>query len=193
MKTGNVVNFREVMITVILAIICGFLYVGWAPLFMGLDAALPGAGDSIYGVWFFAGVLAALIVQKPGIALLAEVAAASGELLMGGPYGLSTLLYGLAQGAATEVIFLIFGYKNFKLPVLLLAGAAAGAASLVYDAFSGYLAELNTTAMTAKIVLRVLSGAIFAGLLAQVVAGLLVKTGVLNSYAIVKKKMERPF
>jgi energy-coupling factor transport system substrate-specific component len=193
MKTSNVVNFREVMITVILAILCGFLYVGWAPLFMAVDTALPGAGDSVYGMWFIAGVLAALIVQKPGVALLAEVAAASGELLMGGPYGLSTLLYGLAQGAATELIFAIFGYKNFKLPVLLLAGVAAAGASLIYDAFSGSLAELSTAALLAKVVIRAISGALLAGLLAKILVNLLVKTGVLNSYAIVKKKMERPF
>jgi energy-coupling factor transport system substrate-specific component len=193
MKNSYVVNFREIMITVILAVLCGFLYIAWAPLYYAVDAIYPGAGEVVYGTWFIAGALAAYIVQKPGVALIAEMAAASGELIMGSPWGLQVLLYGLAQGAATELMFALARYKKFNVGTMLLAGAAAALASLVYDALTGGLSELATGPMIAKIVIRTISGAILGGLLAKIIVEMLSKTGVLNSYAIIRRKMENPF
>ncbi|ARU61592.1 hypothetical protein CBW65_11655 [Tumebacillus avium] len=193
MKNSYVVNFREIMMTVILAVLCGFIYIAWAPLYGVADAIYPGAGEVVYGTWFIAGVLAAYIVQKPGVALIAEVAAASGEFIMGGPYGLSTLLYGVAQGAATELVFALLRYRTFNVSTLMLGGAAAALASLGYDALTGGLAELTTGPMIAKIAIRTISGAILGGLLAKIIVDALAKTGALNNYAIIRKKMEKPF
>lgn len=192
MKNGYVINFREVMITVILAVLCGFLYISWAPLFYAVDAFTPGAGEIVYGTWFIAGPLAAFIVRKPGVALIAELAAASGELLMGSPWGLNVLLYGLAQGAASEAVFALFRYRKFTVGTMILAGAAAAIASLTYDALTGGLTDLTTWAMVTKIVVRTVSGAILGGLLAKLIVDVLAKTGVLNSYAVVRSKLSNP-
>ncbi|TCP55703.1 energy-coupling factor transport system substrate-specific component [Tumebacillus sp. BK434] len=193
MKNSYVVNFREIMITVILAVLCGFIYIAWAPLYGVMDGIYPGLGEIVYGTWFIAGVLAAYIVQKPGVAFIAEVAAASGEFIMGGPYGLSTLLYGVAQGAATELVFALFRYRNFHVSTLMIGAAAAALASLGYDALTGGLAELSTAPMLMKIIIRTVSGAILGGLLAKIIVDALAKTGALNNYAIIRKKMEKPF
>lgn len=193
MKNSYVVNFREIMITVILAVLCGFLYIAWAPLYGVMDGIYPGLGEIVYGTWFIAGVLAAYIVQKPGVAFIAEMAAASGEFIMGGPYGLSTLLYGMAQGAATELVFALFRYRTFNVSTLMLGAAAAALASLGYDALTGGLADLETAPMLMKIVIRTVSGAILGGLLAKIIVDALAKTGALNNYAIIRKKMEKPF
>jgi len=192
MKNSYVVNFREVMITVILAVLCGFLFIFWQVPFYALDGILPSGGELVYGTWFIAGPLAAYIVRKPGVAIVAEMAAASGELLMGSPWGLSVLLYGLAQGAATEAVFALFRYRKFNVMTLLLAGAAAAVASLVYDALTGGLAEYTTGVMWAKIAMRTVSGAILGGLLAKILVDLLAKTGVLNSYKVVRGKLHNP-
>lgn len=192
MKNSYVVNFREVMITVILSVLCGFLYISWQVPYYGMDAILPGGGELVYGTWFIAGPLAAYIVRKLGVAIIAEMAAASGELLMGSPWGLSVLLYGLAQGAATEAVFALFRYRKFNVMTLLLAGAAAAVASLVYDALTGGLAEYTTAIMWAKIAMRTVSGAILGGLLAMILVNLLAKTGVLNSYNVVRGKLHNP-
>ncbi|MFD2171821.1 ECF transporter S component [Tumebacillus lipolyticus] len=193
MKNSYVVNFREIMITVILAVLCGFIYIAWAPLYYLLDGVFPGGGEIIYGTWFIAGPLAAYIVRKPGVALIAEMAAASGELFMGSPWGLQVLLYGLAQGVATELIFALFRYQKFNVSTMLLGGAAAAAASLLFEGLTGGLAELATGPMIAKIAMRTISGAILGGLLAKIIVDLLAKTGVLNNYAIIRQKMENPF
>lgn len=57
------------------------------PLGLHLDQLL-------YGMWFIAGTVAYFIIRKPGVALLAEIAAASGEFLWVRLGGLTVLLSG---------------------------------------------------------------------------------------------------
>ncbi|WP_170119418.1 ECF transporter S component [Tumebacillus permanentifrigoris] len=191
MKTSRVVNFREIMITVILSMICGVAYFGWGFFYNVLDAALPSSTELIYGLWFVASIITAYIVQKPGVAMLSEVAAAFVEMIFGGQWGLSTLVFGLIQGAAAELIFAGFRYRSFHLGVVVLAGMASAAASIPIDYYQGYIGDLTTGMLVLKIVLRLLSGAILAGVLGKVVGDLLAKTGVLNSYLLVRSKSDR--
>jgi energy-coupling factor transport system substrate-specific component len=193
MKNSRVVNLREVMITVILSILCSFLYLGWGPVYGVVNGLIPSGGEVVYGMWFIAAVLAAYIVQKPGVALLAEMAAAAGEALLGGHWGMQTLVYGFAQGIAVELIFALFVYRNFHVTVLMLAGAMAAVGSFVVQWVVGDLAELTSGVLTSMIIIRLLSGAILGGLLAKLIVDLLVPTGVLNAYALVRNKMEKPF
>ncbi|KEO82832.1 ECF transporter S component [Tumebacillus flagellatus] len=191
MKTSRVANFREIMITVILSMICGVAYFGWGFLYNVLDTALPGSSELIYGLWFVASILTAYIVQKPGIAMLSEVAASFVEMIFGGQWGLSTLVFGLIQGAAAELIFAGFRYRTFNMGTVILAGMASAAASLPIDWYQGYISDVTTGVLLLKIVLRLISGAIFAGVLGKVVGDLLAKTGVLNSYQVVRSKLDR--
>ncbi|MBL0386770.1 ECF transporter S component [Tumebacillus sp. ITR2] len=191
MKTSRVVNFREVMITVILSMICGVAYFGWGFLYNVMEAGLPGSSEIIYGLWFVASILTAYIVQKPGIAMLSEVAAAFVEMIFGGQWGLSTLVFGLIQGAAAELIFAGFRYRTFNMGTVILAGMASAAASVPIDYYQGYIGDLTTGMLVLKIALRLLSGALFAGVLGKIVGDLLAKTGVLNSYQLIRSKTDR--
>lgn len=191
MKTSRVTNFREIMITVILSMICGVAYFGWGFLYNVMDAALPGSAELIYGLWFVASILTAYIVQKPGVAMLSEVAAAFVEMIFGGQWGLSTLVFGLIQGAAAELVFAAFRYRSFHMGTVILAGMASAAASVPIDWFQGYIGDVTTSVLIFKIIMRLLSGAILAGVLGKVVGDLLAKTGVLNSYQVVRAKMDR--
>lgn len=193
MKNSPVVNFREVMITVILAVLCGFIYFGWGPVWTVVNGILPSGGEVVYGMWFIAAALVGYIVQKPGVALIAEMAAATAEAIMGGQWGLSTLIYGFFQGVTVELVFALFRYRNFSTGVMFFAGAAAAVGSLIAQAVTGGLAEYTTGVLISTIIIRLISGGIFAGVLAKVIADLLGKAGVLNSYKIVRSKLEKPF
>ena len=67
-----------------------------------------------------------LIIRKPGVAILAELAAGAGETILSGELNMSIIMHSLAQGLACELIFLIFKYKSTKASVAMLAGATAG-------------------------------------------------------------------
>jgi energy-coupling factor transport system substrate-specific component len=192
---NKTVNFREAIMTVVVAIIFGALYMVWsAGIYPIVDPLFVAGGDLVYGFWFIAAIVAAYIVQKPGIAFFAEMAAASGELILGSPYGVTVLISGAVQGLFAEMIFASFGYRNFKLPVLLLAGTFSGIGSILVDSyFYGFLKELNTNILTLKIVIRLFSGAILAGLLGKIIVDALAKTGVLNNYALIRKQRSQNF
>ena len=54
-----------------------------------------------------AAVVCYLIIPKPGIAILAELAAGAGETIVMGKFDIPTIIYALLQGVACEIIFAI--------------------------------------------------------------------------------------
>ena len=51
--------------------------------------------ELVYGMWFIAAIVAYLIIRKPGVALIAEFAAASGETIVLLQFDISLIIYGL--------------------------------------------------------------------------------------------------
>lgn len=181
---------HEVILVANLALVFGLLFVGWGfvwEIVQPFNVILPGLRDLVYGFWFLAAVVAAYIVRKPGAALAAETLAALAEFLAGGEWGLTLLLSGLVQGAMAEVVLAGFGYRNFRLPVLALAGAAAGVGSLVVDVFFWY-SGLTPAVLGVMLVARLISGAVLAGALGKAIADSLDRAGALGSFAIAREE-----
>ncbi|WP_180522237.1 ECF transporter S component [Staphylococcus haemolyticus] len=175
-------NLEDILVTVLISFIFGLIYKG-----VGLTvAALKPLGlhlDQIaYGLWFIAAVVAFLIIRKPGVALLAELAAGAGETILSGDINMSILLHSLAQGLACEIIFLIFKYKSTKLSVAMLAGATAGIFTIPVDWLFNYLAELQTWNIILLYTIRILSGTLLSGAFGYYIVKALEKTGVTNLY-----------
>ena len=126
-----------VSVLLCLAVAAGLVFVLWNiasnPISAPLGALLPGLQALAGGGWLFAGVLVALVIRKPGAALYGEVVAASVSALVGNQWGVLTLESGLVQGVGAELVFAVFLYRRWNLPVALLAGAVAGLALAIND------------------------------------------------------------
>ncbi|PFG12646.1 MULTISPECIES: ECF transporter S component [unclassified Bacillus (in: firmicutes)] len=171
-------KLSDILITIVIALVFGIIYKLWGPVYTILKPFGLHVGDVIYGMWFIAGTVAILLLRKPGVALLAETAAASGEFLVGSEYGLSVLLYGIVQGLGTELMFALFGYKRYTAFVAALGGIAAAVGSLVMDAAYGYVMDLALWNLLLLIGARLLGGFLIAGILAYFLVEALEKTGV---------------
>lgn len=171
-------KLSDILITIVIALVFGIIYKLWGPVYNIFKPFGLHIGDVIYGMWFIAGTVAVLLLRKPGVALLAETAAASGEFLVGSEYGLSVLLYGIVQGLGTELMFAVFGYKRYTAFVAALGGIAAAVGSLVMDAAYGYVMDLALWNLLLLIGARVLGGFLIAGILAYFLVEALEKTGV---------------
>jgi len=171
-------KLSDILITIVIALVFGIIYKLWGPVYTILKPFGLHVGDVIYGMWFIAGTVAILLLRKPGVALLAETAAASGEFLVGSEYGLSVLLYGIVQGLGTELMFALFGYKRYTAFVAALGGIAAAVGSLVMDAAYGYVMDLALWNLLLLISARLLGGFLIAGILAYFLVEALEKTGV---------------
>lgn len=114
---------------------------------------------------------------------------------MGSQYGASVLFSGFVQGLGAEIIFAIFVYRRFNLPVSLLAGAAAGLFCGLNDSFApwGWNIAYSGGDKLAYIVFTMVSGAIIAGALSWVATRGLARTGVLAPFASRKAATEPVF
>ena len=171
-------KLTDILVTIVISIGFGILYKIWGPLYYAVKPLGLHIDQLIYGMWFMAATVAFLIIRKPGVALLAEIAASSGEFLMGSEFGLEVLLYGVVQGLFAEVAIAAFRYKRFDLVVVSLAGISSCIGSLIMDFYKGYVGDLATWNLTLFIALRIIGSILFTGLFAVSLVKALEATGV---------------
>ncbi|QIZ05461.1 ABC transporter ATP-binding protein [Priestia megaterium] len=185
-------KMKEVVLAVILAVACGVIYLGWSTLWIPISALVgPVGAGFMFGIWVIASPIVAYIIQKPGAALIAEIAAAAVELLTGSHFGLSALLVGIFQGIGAEIAFAIFGYKRYNLFTLMLSGAFAALGSMIYNLIANGFGYYTKEVFFTTLGIHVLSGMILGGLLAKVIVDALAKTGVLEQYELMKEKRKK--
>ncbi len=176
----------DIVVAAVIGVAGGVVYWAWNLVYSGpsaaLDLALSGAGSLTSGVWLIAGVLAALVIRKPGAALFAELVAASVETLIGAQWGPLDLLYGFVQGIGAELIFAVFLYSSWRVWVAVVAGAVAGVGGSILDLIFYYpgSAGLFILVHTAAFAL---SGALLGGLVSWLIARALAATGALSRFA----------
>ncbi|CDQ20068.1 energy-coupling factor transport system substrate-specific component [Halobacillus karajensis] len=173
-------KLTDILVTIIIALIFGIIYKLWGPLYGVISTLGLHVEQLIYGMWFIAAVVAYLIIRKPGVALLAEVAAAQGEFIFGGEWGVATLIFGLGQGLAAELIFAAFRYQRFDMIVASLAGVASALASLGIDFYYGYIGDLALWNLLILFGTRIAGGILISGIFAHLLVKALEKTGVTN-------------
>jgi len=176
----------DIVIASVIAVASAAVFLVWNIGYEGpstiLSPILPGLQGLLAGPWLIAGVLGALIIRKPGAALYTELLAAVISALVGNQWGPWTIVSGLVQGLGSEIVFLVFAYAVWRLPVAILAGAAAGLACGINDRILWY-AGADTTFTLVYIVATTVSGAVIAGAGAWFVARGLAATGALGRFA----------
>jgi energy-coupling factor transport system substrate-specific component len=128
------------------------------------------------------GVLAGLVVRRPGAAVLAETVAALIEAQLGGLWGFASVYYGVVEGLGAELVFALLLYRRFGLGAAFAAGAGSAVALSVLD-LTFYFADYPAGQKLAYVVLSVLSGAVIAGGGAWALTRALAATGALAPLA----------
>lgn len=180
-KKGSALKLTDILVTIVIAVVFGIVYKIWGPAYDMVKPLGLHAEQITYGMWFMAGTFAYLIIRKPGVAILAEVAAATISALLGSEWGISTLYYGLVQGLGAELFFAMFLYRKNNLWVTCLAAIGAAAGSLLLDFHYGYIESLTAWNYTLFIGLRLLGSIIIAGIFAYYLSRALELTGVTQS------------
>lgn len=177
----------DIVVAAVIGVAGGLLYSAWNLIYgvpsNALGVLLPGLQPlSGYGLWLLAGVLAALIIRKPGAALFAELVAATLSALIGAQWGPITIVYGLVEGLGAELVFAAVLYASWRAWVAILAGGLSGVGGAILDLvvyYPGSAPYFSIIYVTSFAV----SGALFGGLLAWVLARALAATGALNRFA----------
>ncbi|MGC5077485.1 ECF transporter S component [Agrococcus sp. DT81.2] len=177
----------DIVVAAVLGVATGLLFVVWNAVggawFGVMEAITPGFGGLAVGIWLIGGVLGGLIIRKPGAALFVELLAATVSMLLGSAWAIETVYSGLAQGLGAELVFLLFAYRRFGLPVAMLAGVGAAAAAWVLELFtSGNLAK-SAEFLGIYLGCLAVSGALLAGVVGWLLTRALAATGVLDRFA----------
>jgi energy-coupling factor transport system substrate-specific component len=186
---GSLARWRtvDIVVVAVVAVAFGVVFWAWNYVWAVLDpvfAAFRPAQYLISGVWLMPAVVAPLIVRRPGAAVFAEIVAASVSALLGSVWGLDVILSGLAQGLGAEIVFAVFLYRAWSLPVAALAGAGAAVGMAVHD-FPVYYppsAGYDMGFYVPVAVAMLTSGVIVAGVGGHVLVRALARTGVLRGF-----------
>ena len=179
----------DIVVTAVLGVAFGVVFWGWNLLG---ELAVPPVSGLLNGVYLMPGVVAGLLVRKPGAATFASTLAATVSILLGSPYGAIIIFYGLVQGLGGELGFLLTGYRRFGWGTAVLAGVTAGLStsildlSLYYPVSSDYPFWSFAAPYTG---FTVLSSVVLAGVVGLLLVRALARTGALNAFASGRRRV----
>ena len=163
----------------------GVVFRLWGALYGVLEVAwkaFPPLAGLTGGVWFLAATIAALVIRRPGAAVLAELVAASVEMLLAGQWGVGTLVSGLIQGAGVELVFALWLFRRFGLVQVCLAAVSAAFFESVLYEFHAYWSDWSQAWQWLSLGFFALSGVVISGFGAHALVRALARTGVLDAF-----------
>jgi energy-coupling factor transport system substrate-specific component len=181
-------TLMEIVIMAIIGVINGVLGTPNAMmgrLFMTFSGAYGFlAFAAICGGFYIAGPLCAYIIRKPGAATVAETMNGVAQVLSGNPNGVMVLGAGFLQGFMSDLAFAFYGYKRWTLGVVALSGALAPLLQQIPEVYFFGVGDMGLGYNLLALVIRMISGAIYALVLVRPIARGLAKAGVLRGTAI---------
>ncbi|MEX2045880.1 MAG: ECF transporter S component [Chloroflexota bacterium] len=184
MKESRSWRTVDIVVTAAIAVAFGVVFWAWNALWAAASpvfVAVPPAQNILYGTWLAAAVVAALVVQKPGAALFAELVAASVSLILGSQWGLDAAISGLFQGAGAELAFALLRYRRWDLIAALLAAALSAVGAWLHDT-PLYYAALPLADQLLIGAFMLISALVIAGYGSWWLTRALVQTGVLAQF-----------
>ena len=179
----------DIVVTAVLGVAFGVVFWAWNLL---AALAVPPVSGLLNGVYLMPGVVAGLLVRKPGAATFASTLAATVSILLGSPYGAIIIFYGLIQGLGGELGFLLTGYRRFGWGTAVLAGITAGLSTSILDLSLYYpvSSDYPFWSFAAPYVgFTVLSSVVLAGVVGLLLVRALARTGALSAFASGRRRV----
>lgn len=177
----------ELVTVAVVAVALGVAFWGWDMLLYpwvsaGLNALFPPAASLTLGVWVLPAVIGALLIRRPGAALLCELIAATVEALLGSQWGLNVMVSGFLQGLGVELVVALFLWRRFAMPVAALGGACAAALELCVWEWWVYQVEYTMPMRFVALGCAVVSCVLISGVGGWSLVRGLAATGALNAF-----------
>lgn len=154
-------------------------------------SGFPPAGELALGVWLIPAVLGALIVRRPGAAVLTEMIAANIELLLGNQWGVGVLLSGFLQGVGVEIVFAILLWRSFGLTAAIGGGMLSAALEIACYEWWAYVPSYSWPWKLVYLVAGIVSGGVIAGAGGWALTRALARSGALNAFPAGQEHLER--
>ena len=182
---------RDIVLMVVLGVVFGFLYWALVQAWTAMSIAMGPAGDLaqhvLLGGWLLVAPLAVAIIRRPFVGVLAEVIASVVEVVfLGSAVGPLLFVAAALQGAGSELPFALGRYRRFGWARFALSGLCGAGLVFFWSAFRfGWYGQ---DLFWLRFAVQLGSGVILGGLLAKVLVDALLRTGVLDNFAIVRDR-----
>lgn len=186
LATRPLLKYRtiDLVVTVAIGVAFGVAFIAWGQvdsLFSAVKVAFPPLGGLLAGFWLLPALIAALIIRRPGAAVLASVIAAVLSVGLGGQWGLGAVPSGFLQGAGVEIVFALAAYRRFTLPLAAAGAVLSGAFEWVYERFV-YYPEWSWGFAFAHLGFFVISSILLCAVAGWALTKALAATGALSSF-----------
>lgn len=188
----------DLVTAALIGVVFGLVFWAWDALYAGpadwLSNLAGPLSALIYGPWLLAGVVAGLLIRRPGAALFAEVVAAVISAYLGNKWGWTVVLSGFLQGIGAELGFAVFRYRKFTVAVAVLAGVLAATIEVVaYEWHNWYSAEFGYDwgFRFGYLAAFAVSGALIAGVGGWLLVRGLARTGAIRALPPGQEEAER--
>ena len=182
------------MTAALIGVTFGVAYWGWSTAYTTLSTPFTGFLGPFIGLlggpWLIAGVVAGLVIRRPGAAFFAEVLAAAVSASIGNEWGWATVVSGCLQGLGVEIALAIFLYRRFTWPVAALGGALAALLEFGYE-WNAYWQGTTLGFKLGYAGFFMLSGAVVAGIGGWLLVRALAATGAIDALPAGREAAER--
>ena len=182
---------RDIVVMVVFGVVFGFLYWALVQAWTAMSIAMGPAGDLaqhvLLGGWLLVAPLAVAIIRRPFVGVLAEVIASVVEVVfLGSAVGPLLFVAAALQGAGSELPFALGRYRRFGWARFALSGLCGAGLVFFWSAFRfGWYGQ---DLFWLRFAVQLGSGVILGGLLAKVLVDALLRTGVLDNFAVVRDR-----
>lgn len=180
-------ELRDIVLMAMLGVAFGFLYWVLVQAWNAVAVVMGPAGDLaqhlLLGGWLLVAPLAVAIIRRPFVGIVAELIASVVEVVfLGSPVGPLLLVAALLQGAGSELPFALTRYRRYGWGVYAVSGVAGAGLVFFWSAlqYGWYGQEI----FALRLGMQLASGLVLGGLLAKVIVDALLRTGVLDQFAI---------
>lgn len=156
-------------------VVSAYVVLPWAKFIEGLLGPFGAVFDNPFLIFW--GIVAVLLIRKPGIGVITSTLVGIIEVLVGSPDGLIVVMVTFLQGLGVELGFLIFRYRA-TLPATIAAGAGAGLGASIALLYVFGFFQLVVGIQIPFILALMAGDAIIGGLLAWAIAQGVIRTGV---------------
>ncbi|MDD4780697.1 MAG: ECF transporter S component [Tissierellia bacterium] len=183
-------KLQDVIMVSLLCVVFGVVYLAAVYLATFLSTVFtpfglaPLANELVFGIWLMAATIAAYIIQKPTVAIIAEILAAVIEVMLGNWFGPMVIVAGFIQGLGAELVFAMYKYERFDMTTMLLAATGSCITSFAWSFVRSGYGNYSLGLLILFFIVRIISTLIFAGVLSKAMGDGLAKTKLLKGYAI---------
>lgn len=181
---------QDLLVTAVISLICGIVFIGLSYIYLlAISALTPAIAGALLGsIFILPGLLTTYIVRRPGVALISQILAGLVQVLFD-PTGWIQLVIYLVNGLLCELPFFVTRYRNYRLHVFIAAGILVNLTFLVLGSIGFGLANIMPQVFVIAALLSVGTGILVAWL-ARLFGNAIAQTGVLSRYAVGQQQEE---